>query len=328
MSSARSHHAKRVKRTVPLLFVWFMIIAPVTTLVFGWGYASVRENRLKAREVAAMEAAHDPMAAHERSYMEWHKRVEIAGLAGLALLLAFSATVTCIAVKRQRELSDKKTAFIAAVTHELRTPLTTLRMHAEMLDQDLVPDDRKKRVYEELARETERLSRLVENVLAMSKLEEGRWVIEKKKGDLAGAVESVVDSLEPRAKELGFALNFHAEPECRTIEFDPRAVELAVQNLVDNALKYAAESKPHEIDIAVEPNEAGVRVVVKDHGPGIAPAMRERVFDRFDRAGASEKKPGTGLGLALVRELARAHGGDARILDVTAGLAVAVDFPA
>jgi signal transduction histidine kinase len=317
-----------VKRTVPILFVWFMIIAPVTTLVVGWGYASVRENRLKERVVEQMEAAHDPLAAHERSYMVWHRRVEIAGLAALALLLAFSATVTCIAVKRQRELSDKKTAFIAAVTHELRTPLTTLRMHAEMLDQDLVPDDRKKRVYEELARETERLSRLVENVLAMSKLEEGRWVIEKKRGDLAHAVESVVDSLEPRAKELGFALSFHAEPECRTIEFDPRAVELAVQNLVDNALKYAAESEPHQVEIAVEPNDAGVRLVVKDHGPGIAVAMRERVFDRFDRAGASEKKPGTGLGLALVRELARAHGGDARILEVTRGLAVAVDFPA
>jgi len=328
MSSSSSHNQRRVKRTVPLLFVWFMIIVPVSTLVFGWGYASVRENRLKELQVEQMEAAHDPMAAHERNYMVWHRRVEIAGLAGLALLLAFSATVTCIAVKRQRELSDKKTAFIAAVTHELRTPLTTLRMHAEMLDQELVPDDRKKRVYEELARETERLSRLVENVLAMSKLEEGRWVIEKKKGDLARAVENVVDSLEPRAKELGFALNFHAEAECNTIEFDPRAVELAVQNLVDNALKYAAENEPLEVDIAVEPQGSGVRVVVKDHGPGIAPSMRERVFDRFDRAGASEKKPGTGLGLALVRELARAHGGDARILEGSGGLAVAVDFPA
>ena len=76
---------------------------------------------------------------------------------------------------------------------------------------------------------------------------------------------------------------FRAEPECRTIEFDPRAVELAVQNLVDNALKYAADNEPHEVDIAVEPNAAGVRLVVSDHGPGIAPSMRERVFDRFDQ---------------------------------------------
>ena len=82
MSSTKTHNAKRVKRTVPLLFVWFAIIAPVSTLVFGWGYASVRENRLKEREVEQMEAANDPMAAHERSYMTWHRRVEIAGSHG------------------------------------------------------------------------------------------------------------------------------------------------------------------------------------------------------------------------------------------------------
>src|SRR5678810_384476 len=99
MSRAKGHTAKRVKRTVPLLFVWLMIIVPVGTLVFGWGYASVRENRLKERAVEQMEAEHDPMAAHERSFMIWHRRFEIAGLTGLALVLAFSATVTCIAVK-------------------------------------------------------------------------------------------------------------------------------------------------------------------------------------------------------------------------------------
>ena len=165
-----------------LLLVWFGILIPVGTLVFGWGYASVRENRLKDRIIADMEARGDPGAAHERSFATWHRRVEAAGLASLTLLLAAAAWATCVAVKRQRELADKKTAFVAAVTHELRTPLTTLRMHAEMLEEGLVPAERLPRVYGELSREANRLSRVVENVLAMSKLEDGRWVLDKRRG--------------------------------------------------------------------------------------------------------------------------------------------------
>ena len=312
---------KRRAGTFALVFVG--LVLPIATLVYGWAYASVREGRVKHRLIAELEARGDLKdAEYERNYAKWHERIEGTALASLTVLVVVSAWATWTAVRKQRELSEKKTAFVAAVTHELRTPLTTLRMHAEMLEQNLVPPERTARVYSELVRETGRLSRLIENVLAMSKLEEGRWGLEKKSGDLAATVEAVVDSIRPRAKELGFELHFRAEPERDPIAFDARAVELVTQNLVDNALKYASDAEPREVEITV----SGSEIAVRDHGPGISADRRERVFDRFDRAGASEK-PGSGLGLALVRELARAHGGDARILDVPRGTKVSVSFP-
>ncbi len=314
-----------MKRHARLAFVALALVLPTVTLVYGWAYASIRENRLKDRMIADMEARGDPAAAYERKYAWWHRRVEIAGLSGLTVLLVFAASAAFVAVRRQRELAEKKTAFVAAVSHELRTPLTTLRMHAEMLDQKLVPDDRKARVYEELVRETNRLSRLVENVLAMSKLEEGRWVLEKKRADFAASIEAILATLAPRARESGIELKFSADRACPPIEFDARALELVTQNLVDNALKYAPGTS--EVAIEVRQSEHGLELVVSDHGPGISPDRRERVFERFERAGETDT-PGTGLGLALVRELARAHGGDARIVDSANGTTIAVRFPA
>ena len=313
------------QRAWVVLVLVFGFALPVGTLVYGWAYASVRENRLKEAWVEELEARKDPRAHYERTYMVWHRRIETTGLVGLVLVLAAAAWTTASAAKKQRELSAKKTAFVAAVTHELRTPLTTLRMHAEMLEEGLVPPERTARVYAELSREAQRLSRVVENVLAMSKLEDGRWVLDKHRSDFASAVRGIVASLEPRARERGFALRVFADGVV-PLDFDSRALELVTQNLVDNALKFAEGCEPHEVDVRIAAREGGVELVVRDHGPGIAPEMRKRVFDRFDRAGESDK-PGTGLGLALVRELARAHGGDAHVLNDGPGTSVAVVFP-
>ncbi len=316
-----------VSRMMRRVFVIFAIIVPVSLLVCGWGFAAFREHRLQDRMFAEMEARGDASVFAQRESAHEHRRVEAASLAGLAALLAFAAWAMCKAVLRERELHEKKTAFVAAVTHELRTPLTTLRMHAEMLEGDLVPEDRKARVYAELVRESNRLSRLVENVLAMSKLEEGRWVLEKKTGDLASAVETIVGTLVPRARDLGFDLKFSAAKACPAIAFDARAVELVTQNLVDNALKYAgSEKRDNVIDVEVRPDANALQLIVSDRGPGIEPSRREQVFERFERA-HDQDKPGSGLGLALVRELARAHGGDARLIGCEEGTRIAVTFP-
>ena len=228
--------------------------------------------------------------------------------------LAFAAWATCKAIVSERELHQKKTAFVAAVTHELRTPLTTLRMHAEMLDGDLVPENRKARVYAELVRESNRLSRLVENVLAMSKLEEGRWVLEKKRGDLASAVETIVrHALRPARtrSRIRFPLKFSAAKECPSIAFDAAPSNSSRKTLVDNALKYA---DPNVIDVEVRAERDVLetrRERSRSGNRSRATRSRLRSLRTRRQNETGERAPGS---RSFAKASARAHGGDARLI--------------
>jgi signal transduction histidine kinase len=241
--------------------------------------------------------------------------LQLGALLGLAAVVAAAIVAIARAARRADELSAQKTAFVSAVSHELRTPLTTLRMHAEMLQEGLVAPDRLPIFYDDLARESVRLSRLVENVLAVSQLEEGRRVLQLGLGDLAAQIRDIVESQARHVERRGFPpveLDLPDDPV--PVRFDAQAVEQIVVNLLDNALKYAHDARAAGLRVSL--TIVGERAVlhVEDRGPGIPEADRERVFDRFYRVQRERDAhtPGTGLGLALVRELARGHGGEAR----------------
>jgi signal transduction histidine kinase len=260
-------------------------------------------------------------------------RLEIGLLVGLLALAGIAATSIVRAMRRADELSRQKSAFVSAVSHELRTPLTTLRMHAEMLDEGMVPPERREKVHAELATETARLSRIVENVLEISRLEEGKRPLRATRADLSAHVRSIVELQRAHARGKNFDLEL-ALPETAVVaRFDATAIEQIVTNAVDNALKYAASAADRRIEIslvlATRGERAGVEVRVGDHGPGVPAVERARVFERFYRVEREDTahQPGTGLGLALVRELARAHDGDASILASDDGLLLAVWLP-
>lgn len=239
--------------------------------------------------------------------------LQLGALAGLIAAVGFAALAIARAGRRADELSAQKTAFVSAVSHELRTPLTTLRMHAELLQEGLVAPERLQVFYDDLAHESLRLSRLVENVLAVSQLEEGRRVLQLRPGDLAEQVREVVASQARHVERRGFPPVELELPEAPVpVAFDAQAVEQVVVNLLDNALKYARDARDRGVRVALElaPGRAVLRV--QDRGPGIPEADRGRVFERFYRVQRDHDAhtPGTGLGLALVRDLARAHGGD------------------
>jgi signal transduction histidine kinase len=256
--------------------------------------------------------------------------IERALLLGLAGIVALALLAIHRASRREAELSRQKSQFVSAVSHELRTPLTTLRMHAEMLADDLVEPERRPRVHEELVSETVRLSRLVENVLEASRLEEGRRPLRARPGDLRAAVARIVDDVSRLARGKGFELVGPAEGAPVEVPFDAGAIEQIVVNLLDNALKYAGDGD-RRVEVDVEPHARGARLVVRDHGPGVPEAEHGRIFDRFHRVERPEQahQPGTGLGLAIVRELVRAHGGEVAVRNrVPRGLEVAVTLPA
>jgi signal transduction histidine kinase len=212
-------------------------------------------------------------------------------------------------------LSERRGAFVSAVTHELRTPLTTFRMYAEMLAEGMVRDEATKQEYlKTLCTEADRLSHLVENVLAYARLERGRTPARSSPVSVGDLLARVSERLRSRADSAGMTLEVDGleEGEERRVKADPSAVEQILFNLVDNACKYAGVAADRRLHIRVKPEKNRLAICVADHGPGISPEDRHRLFRPFGKSAreAADSAPGVGLGLALSRRLARAMGGE------------------
>jgi signal transduction histidine kinase len=215
-------------------------------------------------------------------------------------------------------LGERRAAFVSAVTHELRTPLTTFRMYTEMLAERMVPDKARRAEYLETLRvEAERLSHLVENVLAYARLERGRAAGAPEDVALADLLGRMVGRLAERAARTGMELvgpGAGAVPDVR-LRADASAVEQILANLVDNACKYAAGAEDRRIELTATVGGRDAALAVRDHGPGVAAGEARRVFRAFRKSAqeAAESASGVGLGLALSRRLARQMGGDLRL---------------
>ena len=218
-------------------------------------------------------------------------------------------------------LSERRGAFVSAVTHELRTPLTTMQMYTEMLADDMVPDEKKRRHYlKTIHAESDRLGHLVENVLAYARIEKSppRGKVEALPiGDLVGRVKSRLDQ---RAHQAGMKLVIDAAGEkgALRVRADVSAVEQILFNLVDNACKYGAdEDRTILVSTGVASGVAAGRgsIAVRDFGGGVGQEAEKRLFRPFSKSArdAADSAPGVGLGLSLSRRLARLMGGDLRL---------------
>ena len=212
-------------------------------------------------------------------------------------------------------LSERRGDFVSAVTHELRTPLTTFRMYSEMLAEDMVADqDKRRRYLTTLCAEAERLAHMVENVLAYARLERGRASDEAERLTLADLVGRVRERLEHRASGAGMELVVEVPEEVGSAAVWARvsAVDQILYNLVDNACKYAASASDRRIHLTASLAAGGAVLTVRDYGRGISRAEARRLFRPFSKSAreAATSAPGVGLGLALARRLARDMGGD------------------
>lgn len=248
-----------------------------------------------------------------------------------------AAALAMIAVLRSTlALSERRAAFVSAVTHELRTPLTTFRMYAEMLEEGMAPPAKRERYLATLRREADRLGELVENVLAYARIESARAPLAPRALPVGQLVERVRERLEERSRTGGLALAVELEPglEDVAVRVDPAAVEQILFNLVDNAAKYAPSRTGAEpaTPLELRASSAGrgrVALAVRDHGPGIEAAERDAIFEPFakGRAHASGTEPGVGLGLALSRRLARQLGGELRVEPAEPGARFVLTLP-
>lgn len=232
-------------------------------------------------------------------------------LAGLGFL--------AYAIRRERRLNELKSEFISNVSHELKTPLSIISMFGEMLAEGRTKSPEQAHEYAEIIwRESVRLGRLIDNVLDFAKMERGMGVYEFAEADAGEVVERAIELSGRRVQAAEMTLTSEIEGELPIVQLDANAFTLAVLNLIDNAIKYAADGKR----IAVKLTREGDRLVlrVRDWGSGIDPEEHERIFERFYRSRAVRLKPirGSGIGLALVQHIARAHGGEA-VVESTPG---------
>lgn len=212
-------------------------------------------------------------------------------------------------------LSERRAAFVSAVTHELRTPLTTFRLYSEMLADGMVADETQRKTYlDTLTGEAGRLSHLVENVLAYARLERGSAKARAENITIGELLDRIHPRLKQRADDCGMEVRVHASDADREtqLHIDAAAVEQIIFNLVDNACKYAAPRAAEPV-IHVEADTRGkfAMLRVRDHGAGVSRGERRRIFHPFHKSAdqAAHSAPGVGLGLALCRRLATALGG-------------------
>ena len=208
------------------------------------------------------------------------------------------------------KLSERRASFVSAVTHELRTPLTTFRLYSDMLSNGAVREEKKPAYLNVLSREADRLSHLVENVLAFSKIERGSARSEVAETDLNALLETFVERFSSRLDAAGLSLDFKPAPSTQ-VKLDASALEHILFNLIDNAAKYASSSVPPVVSMETEIRDDEITISISDHGPGITGAECRRIFRPFHKSAkkAAETKPGVGLGLALSRRLAKSMNG-------------------
>lgn len=286
------------------------------------------EPKLSARVYLADPAA---LYAHQRQRTWWFLAVVLAAAttAGMGLVSAHRA------FRRQQHLSELKSNFVSSVSHELRAPIASVRLLAESLDRGRITDEAKRRDYFRLiGQECRRLSSLIENVLDFSRIDQGRRRYEFEPTDLLALVEQTARLMEPYATERGVTLRLD-----RPANLDPpptldgKAVQQALVNLIDNAVKHSPAGTTVAIGVAGGSGDAAkpLTLSVTDHGAGIPAADRERIFEPFYRRGSELRREttGVGIGLSIVKHVAEAHGGRVRVEgEVGQGSRFVIELPA
>ena len=258
------------------------------------------------------------LASPERLYARQAQRTRWFG--ALIVASAVAAVLGLFAAWRsfrhEQQLNELKTNFVSSVSHELRAPLASVRLMAENLECGKIPDPaRQAEYFHFIGQECRRLSSLIENVLDFSRIEQGRKQYELEPTDLMVLTQTTVQLMEPYAAETGVALQLktaHLAPRTAHLEWkvDGRAIQQALVNLLDNAIKHSARGQTVTVEIgSADPSLCTLSV--SDCGPGIPKGEQEKIFERFYRLGSELRREtqGIGIGLSIVKHIVIAHGG-------------------
>ncbi len=242
------------------------------------------------------------------------------GLGALGLAAVGGLYMARRAVRPVREAFDRQRAFIADASHELKTPLTLIRVDTEVLQGNLKdPDD--KELADEVLAETDRMGRILSDLLTMARLDAGALEVARKPFDLCNLIEEEIERFRVRATREGVRLEVWAPDELLATG-DPARTGQILAALLDNALRFTPSGG--SVEVRASRQDGAIEATVTDTGPGILPEHLARIFDRFYRAESARTREGggTGIGLAIARGLARAQDGDLEAANAKDGGAV------
>jgi signal transduction histidine kinase len=244
-------------------------------------------------------------------------------LAGLFAIYKSAQTIV--------DLSERRSQFVSSVTHELKTPLTNIRMYIEMLEQGIAKDTQREQEYFQIINsEGSRLSRLINNVLDLAKLEKKQRLLALTEGTFEEVVAEVQAVMQAKLQQEGFILKI-ARENIGPFKYDREAMIQVLINLIENSIKFCQSAHNKEIIIRIYQAAGRINIAVSDHGPGIPRHALKKVFDDFYRVdnALARKTRGTGIGLALVKKLINLSGGRVSAdNNVGGGCTITISLPA
>jgi signal transduction histidine kinase/tetratricopeptide (TPR) repeat protein len=239
-------------------------------------------------------------------------RIRLYYISMLIIIICLGLYMTYRSIKRDSELAKLKSDFVSRVSHELRTPLSTIRAVGEILEMGAVSSKQKAKEYFSLiTTESERLSRLINNVLDFSKIGAGKRSYHLKFADIRKTVTNTVRAFKQYIKSEGFDIVYNHAGDIPKAWVDEDAVSQALINLMDNAVNFSRDQKTIWVDLFTTKEKDAIKISVIDKGIGIAPDEIDKVFNQFYRADISSElsRKGAGIGLSIVKHIAEAHGG-------------------
>lgn len=233
---------------------------------------------------------------------------------------------------KQIDLVHQQQDFVSAVSHELKTPLTSIRMYGELLREGWAAEDKKKTYYDYIYDESERLSRLISNVLQLSRMTRNELPVNLKSVVVSEIMDGIRSKVSSQTGQAGYKLNLACDPKAlqTVIRIDTDYFTQIIINLVDNAIKFTAKAEKKQIDIGCRLERNGsILFTARDYGPGVSREQMKKIFRLFYRSEneLTRETPGTGIGLALVQQLALAMNGQVDVVNKDPGVEFTVRFP-
>lgn len=294
---------------------WFLLGYIIAALIW-WFIALTSQNRLMANhDISVLQPSdtgyHTTVAAiRER---ERRKETQYIGEGAVFFLVILAGAVFIFrAVRRQLKLGQQQQHFMMAITHELKTPIAVTKLNLETLQKRKLDDEKQQQLIHRSIQETNRLNSLCNNILLAARMEENKYTATREELDFSALVNQSLQEYKSRYPERRFESNLEAGI---SLQGDPLLLQLAVNNLLDNAHKYSPRTAP--VTVSLQSSKEKILLTVTDEGKGIPDSDKKKIFQKFYRIGnkATREAKGTGLGLYLTRKIAREHRGEVYVTD-------------